>query len=274
MELDIKGAHPTLHPLPSLPLPCNYRAGIISSRNIWWEYLGCTNVWEGNILFSAFLLSLSAAPSHQGLRAKHWHCCQSNEFFHQLLSAICTHVSYGLSTPCSALTWVLGYLQCTKINRLGMSHVYSRFVFAVRNSLSPKELQLCNKTPLLTPFNYNERLAWRFLPCQHVAVTRWKWKSTDKLGGEGRNKCCLYYWKFASTLILGDKFNFTGFRIQAGYFGKCPTWEILWRYRSIGSALVITVMLLPLCWSMALCSHHHSSCCKFNSVSMLIKDYF
>ena len=36
--------------------------------------------------------------------ANHWHCCQNNEFFHQLLSAICAHVSYGLSTPCSALT--------------------------------------------------------------------------------------------------------------------------------------------------------------------------
>lgn len=95
-----------------------------------------------------------------------------------------------------------------------------------------------------------------------------------KLGGERRNKCCLYYGKFASTLILGDKFNFTSFRMMAGYFGKCPTLKILSGYRYTGSALITMVILSPLYLSMELCSHHHSSCCKFTIVLMLIKDYF
>jgi len=47
--------HCTLH-LP-LSLPCNYGAGSISSMKTWWKYLECANVWEGNIIFSAFLLS-------------------------------------------------------------------------------------------------------------------------------------------------------------------------------------------------------------------------
>lgn len=56
--------HWTLH-FP-LSLPCSYRAGSIYSRNTWWKYLECTNVWEGNIIFSAFLLSLWPTPCHQG----------------------------------------------------------------------------------------------------------------------------------------------------------------------------------------------------------------
>lgn len=139
------------------------------------------------------------------------------------------------------------------------------------DSCSPDELQLNDKQLFLPLFNENGSLGWEVLQCSYAKITIEKWKVMGKLGGERRNNCCLYYWKFASTLILGDKFNFTSFRLMAGCFGRSPTLKILSRDSYIGSSLKIAVMLSPLCLSMEPC--HQSSCCKFTIVLMLIKNW-